>query len=109
MTDKLKKWNDAYKEADIASAKPAQVLKENSHLLPETGDALDLACGRAGNAIFLAKQNFKVDAIDLSLIVLEQLQQFVSQQNLSISCFCKDIESEGLADKKYDVIVVSFF
>ncbi|MCF6190439.1 MAG: methyltransferase domain-containing protein [Cocleimonas sp.] len=109
----LKKWNEAYKNADIASAKPAQVLSENAHLLPsslpQNCNALDLACGRAGNAIFLAKQGFNVDAVDISPNVLESLDSFVKQQSLSISCECRDIESKGLSDKKYDVIVVSYF
>lgn len=106
---KLKKWNEAYQNADIASAEPAQILSENAHLLPEKGDALDLACGKAGNAIFLAKRNFKVDAVDISPIVLGALEQFSNQNSLSISCQCRDVESEGLSSKKYDVIVVSYF
>ncbi len=105
----LKKWNEAYKDADISSAKPAQVLSENVHLLPERGHALDLACGRAGNAIFLAEQGFHVDAVDISPNVLESLESFVKQQSLSISCECRDIETKGLSDRKYDVIVVSYF
>jgi len=43
--DKKRKWEEAYKEADIASALPAEVLLKNEHLLPmDGGDALDLAC-----------------------------------------------------------------
>lgn len=109
MLNKLKKWNEAYQEADIASAEPAVVLRENTHLLPRKGNALDLACGRAGNAIYLAKQGFDVDAVDFSPVVLESVEQFARQQNLSISCHCKDIESQGLVDKKYDVVIVSYF
>ena len=109
----LKKWNEAYKNANISSAKPAQVLSENVHLLPgsllQSSHALDLACGRAGNAIFLAKQGFHVDAVDISPNVLESLESFVKQQSLSISCECRDIETKGLSDRKYDVIVVSYF
>jgi len=109
----LKKWNEAYENADISSAKPAQILSENVHLLPSTlpqdSNALDLACGRAGNAIFLAKQGFTVDAVDISPNVLESLGSFVKQKSLSISCECRDIETKGLSDKKYDVIVVSYF
>jgi len=109
----LKKWDEAYKDADIASAKLAQVLSENIHLLPhpllQSSNALDLACGRAGNAIFLAEQGFHVDAVDISPNVLASLESFVKQQSLSISCECRDIETKGLSDKKYDVIVVSYF
>ena len=108
--DKKRKWEEAYKEADIASALPAEVLLKNEHLLPmDGGDALDLACGRAGNAQFLAKKGFRVDAMDSSKIVLEHLTQFVKAQNLLIHPRLRDVEEEGLPDKKYDVIVVSYF
>ena len=109
----LKKWDEAYQNADIATVKPAQVLSENAHLLPssllQSSNALDLACGRAGNAIFLAEQGFNVDAVDISPKVLERLEVFIKQQSLSISCECRDIETKGLSGKKYDVIVVSYF
>ena len=68
MSYKLDKWNDNYCDADIANAKPVQVLNENLHLLPTEGDALDLACGRAGNAITLASNGG--DAINISPVVL---------------------------------------
>lgn len=109
MVSKLNKWNEAYQDADIASTKPAQVLAENQHLLPREGSALDLACGRAGNAIFLARHGFDVDAVDISPVVLLSVEQYVAQQALPVSCICRDIESEGLLEKQYDVIVVSYF
>jgi len=109
LTSKLKKWNEAYQGADIAAATPAQVLSENSYLLMQGGDALDLACGRAGNAIFLASKGFQVDAIDISPVVLGYVTQFAEEQALPISCQLRDVENEGLTQKKYDVIVVSYF
>ena len=43
--DKKRKWEEAYKEADIASTLSAEVLQKNEHLIPMDGaDALDLAC-----------------------------------------------------------------
>ncbi|MEE9309669.1 MAG: methyltransferase domain-containing protein [Cocleimonas sp.] len=106
---KLEKWNEAYQDADISSAKPAHVLTENTHLLPATGNALDLACGKAGNALYLAKKGFKVDAVDLSPTVLSHVKHYANQHNLPITCICKDIENTGLPNKKYDVIIVSYF
>ncbi len=112
MTNKLNKWNEAYQEADIATATPAQVLLENEYLLPKKGDALDLACGRGGNALFLARlelSGFQVDAVDISPVVLDKLKQYATQHSLNINCHLRDIESEGLPQKQYDVIVVSYF
>lgn len=114
MNSKLAKWNDAYKNADIKQATPASILKDHAYLLPvnlppHSGEALDLACGRAGNAIFLAKKGFEVDAIDISAVVLKELTTFVQQKKLSINCIERDIEKDGLTVKKYDVIIVSYF
>ena len=108
--DKKRKWEEAYQKADIASALPAEVLVKNEYLLPvEGGDALDLACGRAGNAQFLAKKGFQVDAVDSSEIVLGYLSSYITEQGLSIYPQLRDVEDNGLSGKKYDVIVVSYF
>jgi len=107
--NKLEKWNSAYAQADISTAEAAMVLRDNHFLLGDGGTALDLACGRAGNAIFLANRGYQVDAIDLSPVVLEHVAHYSEKQGLSIKCMCRDIENEGLPGKQYDVIVVSYF
>ncbi len=117
MKNKKQKWNDAYKGADFSTAAAASVLIENAHLLPTSDvkplNALDLACGRAGNSQLLSKLGFAVDAVDISSVVIEGLENLVAQGNLNIECILRDVESTsndgGLPDKKYDVIVVSYF
>jgi len=47
------KWNERYRAA-TGELKASRVLKENLHLLPDHGRALDLACGLGANAILLA-------------------------------------------------------
>lgn len=108
---KLKKWDNAYQGVDISSALASRVLAENAYLLPQkAGDALDLACGRGGNALFLAKRGFTVDALDISTVVLEQLESFINDKPLAINCIKRDVEAQGLLpQKQYDVIVVSYF
>jgi SAM-dependent methyltransferase len=120
MANKFNKWQEAYQDADIASACAAGVLQQHAFLLPQSNKqvvkplhALDLACGRGGNALFLAKQGFVVDAIDLSSNVLDKLKSYALQHDLRINCLLGDVEEAGLpgvdyADK-YDVIVVSYF
>jgi len=109
LSSKKQKWDEAYQDADYSTALPALVLEKNEYLLPESGDALDLACGRAGNAQFLANRNFRVDAIDISNVVLNGLEIFVKGQGLNIAPVLRDIENAGLPDKKYDLIVVSYY
>ncbi len=111
--DKKQKWNDAYLNSEFVDAPVATILSENTHLLPIHKDqplkALDLACGRAGNAQFLAKLGFIVDAIDISDTVVEGLQVFIKEHNLNINCEVRDVENNNLPKNKYDVIIVSYF
>jgi len=110
MSVKKDKWDQAYQQADFSSAKVATVLSDNSYLLPLSGgDALDLACGRAGNAQFLAKNGFTVDAIDISSIVLDGLASYAMENKLQINTILRNVESDGMPEKRYDVIVVSYF
>ena len=122
MKDKKQKWDEAYESADFKSATVASVLNENAHLLPLINqpslNALDLACGRAGNAQFLANLGYEVDALDISSVVIEGLKAFVAKEKLNINGILRDLEStsndEGVIDKnqfdkKYDIIVVSYF
>ncbi|GAA0415226.1 methyltransferase domain-containing protein [Cocleimonas flava] len=110
MSVKKDKWDQAYQQADFSSAKVATVLSDNAYLLPLSGgDALDLACGRAGNAQFLEKIGFAVDAIDISSVVLEGLARYSLDNDLKIKTILCDVETNGMSEKKYDVIVVSYF
>lgn len=106
MNATLKKWEDCYKDADIATATPASVLENNVHLLSHHGQALDLACGRAGNAQLLATKNFQVDAFDLSPNVINALKQY---DQTSINPQVWNSEEDTLKISYYDVIVVSYF
>jgi 2-polyprenyl-3-methyl-5-hydroxy-6-metoxy-1,4-benzoquinol methylase len=59
------KWNERYRAA-TGDRHALRVLKENLHLLPDNGRALDLACGEGGNSILLAQQGLNVDARDIA-------------------------------------------
>jgi SAM-dependent methyltransferase len=106
LLSKKDKWNDCYQDADIEAATPATLLQQNSYLLPKSGHALDLACGRAGNAQFLAQKGFSVDAFDLSENVINALTSFAAS---GINPQVWDSETDPLQKAQYDVIVVSYF
>lgn len=102
------KWNARYKTLS-GLPKAARVLHENRHLLPASGVALDVACGRGGNAIELARQGLQVDAIDLSTVAIDDLQAQARQEGLTIQATVSDIEHSPPEVDKYNVIVVSYF
>ncbi|WP_455366098.1 class I SAM-dependent methyltransferase [Kaarinaea lacus] len=109
MADK-QQWNERYREAASAGLpEPALVLSENAHLLPDKGMALDLACGRGANAIFLVQHGLQVSAWDYSPVAVEQLQQYAKQQALTLRVEVRDVVHNPPGKESFDVIVVSRF
>jgi len=103
------KWNDRYRAADKSPVQAARVLSENLHLLPRSGIALDLACGRGGNALLLAEQGLQVNAWDISNVVISDLRQLAEDSNVMLAADVRDVESEPPSAEQFDVIVVSYF
>ena len=61
-----RKWDARYARSDFrASAEASLFLRAQSSRI-KPGTALELACGAGRNAIYLARQGFSVDAIDIS-------------------------------------------
>lgn len=102
------KWNKRYRAAS-GEPRASKVLKENLHLLPESGRALDLACGSGGNAILLAQQGLKVDAWDIADVPIAALQDLALKRRLSIQAEVRDIGANPPGPDTFDVITVSYF
>ena len=102
------KWNERYRDAS-GEPRASLVLKENLHLLPGTGRALDLACGSGGNAILLAQQGLEVDAWDIADVPIAALRALALKRQLPIQAEVRDIESSPPGPDTYDVITVSYF
>jgi len=103
------KWNNIYSEADISNKRVSFGLRENSHLLPPIGRALDLACGTGGDAIFLAERGLDVDAWDISDAVVEKINVYANEHNLSINAEARDINAKPPLSEIYDVISVAHY
>lgn len=104
-----KKWDTIYSNRDGYDAKAAYVLTANRHLLPTSGRALEVACGRGANALWLAELGLEVDAWDISPVVIEQLNGKAKQRQLAIHGQARDVLSRPPENAQYDVVVVSHF
>lgn len=102
------KWNERYRSA-TGDRQAARVLRENLHLLPADGRALDLACGTGGNAILLASQGLQVDAWDIADVPVAALKETAFRRQLLVQAEVRDVEANPPAPNTYDVIVVSYF
>ncbi len=101
-------WDQRHADPDKQPS-AAEVLLENLHLLPETGNALDLACGLGGNALELARCGLEVSAWDISSVAVERLQHLAASEGLVLNAEQRDVEQDLLTENAFDVIVVSYF
>ncbi len=101
-----RKWDDRYADPEAAPS-PLAVLVENAHLLPESGSALDLACGLGGSALLLAEHGLDTHAWDLSPVAVEQLQQRAA--GLTLQAEVRDVIAVPPDPETFDVICVGHF
>ncbi|MFO7604421.1 MAG: class I SAM-dependent methyltransferase [Gammaproteobacteria bacterium] len=102
------KWDERYRNANT-TGKPAGVLQHYQHLLPETGSALDLACGLGGNALLLAQHGLDTYAWDISPVALQTLAEQALHSGLFLQTEVRDIAAQPPEPERFDVIVVSYF
>lgn len=100
------KWDARYQgmHGDIA---PLEVLADNAHLLPPGGDALDLACGLGGSALFLAGCGLRTRAWDLSTVAIDAL--LARAHGLAVEAEVRDVTVQPPEAGRFDVICVGHF
>ena len=103
------KWDQAYTACAEVEPEPATVLKENAHLLPPAGAALDVACGLGGNALFLARKGLRVNAWDISPVALAKLAALSGPLGLKVQTQAQDIATVAFPHAAFEVVTVSPF
>ena len=111
IVDKKRDWERYYCDTDLSSAipEPAKVLTDYAYLLPQQGKALDLACGFAGNAFFLAQQGLDSYAWDSADAALHRVRVIAKQFQVQLQLEHRDIELRPPENNSFDVLVVSRF
>ncbi len=80
--------------------KVIKIMHPTSNFHPKL---LDLGCGEGRNAVYLAKNGFDVNGLDLSRIGLEKMQRYAKEAGVSVKEIQADIVSCQLTNT-YDVI-----
>lgn len=107
--DTLKqRWDQRHAEA-VDLGQVAGVLAENLHLLPATGEALDLACGRGASALQLARAGLRVTAWDLSSVAIGRLSRGAQEQGVPVVAEVRDVIANPPPADRFDIILVSYF
>jgi len=109
MKKDIDKWNKLYSESGGAPVAVAAVLEENEHLLPTTGNALEIACGRGANALFLARNGLTALAWDISSVAVEQINRRAQSESLHLIAEVRDVANDPPPSDSFDVVVVTHF
>jgi len=96
--DRLK-WNEKYR-SQAYTEEPAAIVKKYVKLAGGR-NALDIAAGNGCNALFLARQGFVVDAVDISDAGLAQF----AGKHPGIHPICADLDVFDIPPNRYDLIV----
>src|SRR5262249_32919714 len=105
--DDRKRWNEkhAATRGDDAPSKFLQEILASKAGLIAPGRALDVATGKGRNAIYLAAQRFRVDAVDISAAALQEARKAAQAKGQAINFIEADLEHADLPRGAYDLVI----
>jgi tellurite methyltransferase len=107
------KWNNKHQERMEELTEPAsnaRLMKLSAYL--NGGNALDMACGLGGNSLFLSRNGYNVQAIDISDVAIGYLQDLALKNNLAIAARIADLTSldkYSWDNQSFDMIVDTYY
>lgn len=101
------KWDRIHSRAAATPSTACRALRDYSFLLPASGRALDVACGRGGNALLLARRGLETSALDISPVALQALDTEARRAGLPVELIEADTEHFAHSGDLYDAIVVA--
>src|SRR5262245_51844076 len=103
------RWDVKYAaKSAAAQLAPDDWLMEQVASLPR-GRALELACGTGRNAVWLARQGWTVDAVDISPVGLRVAAGLAERNRVDVRWFCTDLDEFMPEEGAYDLVVVFRF
>jgi len=98
-------YDNLYKKNDVYLNPPSEMCLELLKLIPPNKPikVLELCCGEGDDAIFLARNGYKVTCFDLSEYAIGKLDRKANLLGLSINSFVADIRDFNF-EEVYDVI-----
>ena len=83
------RWDDRYARlgpAPIDTVDPPPLIAPYEHLLPTTGHALELACGRGLGAVWLARRGLDVWGLDVSTVAIDLARDLARRNGVGERC-----------------------
>ena len=103
------KWDGKYGDKSVPSSLDADEWLQSCVEGTAPGHALDCACGLGHNAIWLARQGWTVDAIDVSSVGLKLAAEFAAASCASVNWINADLDTFEAERESYDLAVVTRF
>lgn len=102
-------WDQFYKKKTlIYGREPISFLKDNIKKIKK-GRAFVPAMGEGRNAIFLAKNGFRVEGNDLSEVAIQKALAFAKESKVTIKANVADLTEVKIPENQYEFILVSLF
>ncbi|MFH1236006.1 MAG: class I SAM-dependent methyltransferase [Parcubacteria group bacterium] len=94
-------------EQNKTSVTPSPLVQMVWKDFPQHARCLDLGCGKGNDALFLAQQGFRVDAIDISADVVQRVRNAAEEKRIAEELNVKqaDVASHRVPEGTYDVII----
>jgi len=101
------RWDGRYLDSSRPwlPREPRQLLVDYAHLLPESGLALDAACGVGANGHFLSQRGLRVIALDISQVALRMAVQWGREHACPLDAAVYDLSAPWLPTDRFDVIL----
>ena len=106
------KWDAKYiKKSELLRPREASANIKKFVGKSAGAKALDLACGAGRNTIYLAKQGYEVDALDIAAVALDALvaESIREEVHELVNAQLSDLDSFAPAAESYELIVMMNF
>lgn len=101
-------WDRRYAEKEwLLSLEPNQVVVELvSPLKP--GRALELGAGEGRHAVWLARQGWRVTAVDFSRVGLDKARRRAREYGVELECVLADVRELCPTPRGYDLVLLAY-
>jgi len=99
-------WDRKYsmEQGYVYGKEPAEILRLHIEIFPK-GKTLDIAMGEGRNAVYLARNGFDVDGVDISEVAIKKARSLAREFGVQINPILADLTTYQIKENYYDLIV----
>jgi SAM-dependent methyltransferase len=102
-------WDIRYNTDEFVYGTSANdFLRQTAQNIPKGGEVLCLAEGEGRNAVYLAKQGYRVTAVDASAVGLQKAQKLAVSNQVTIKTVFADLNDFKIEPQRWDGIISIF-